>query len=171
MRPNKLKTDNESARICCQFSAKAKRNVHQLTAHSISLFGEVSQGGKHPPWPEESKETSGFVAGNPTGTASPWHTTLLAKYSVLYLHPRLTGKRSVSMQERSFCLAGKRAGFASGNEQKHDRFQEWGQGYKPRRSGCSSINVSFFRCRVHAGSRGLAYSSAFAFFLLLTPGF
>jgi hypothetical protein len=92
-------------------------------------------------WPEESKETGGFVAGNPTGTASPWHTTLhevrqrrtsesdclqspseaserrsrlmagIAKYSVLYLRPRLTGKRSVSMQERSFCLAGKRAGF------------------------------------------------------------
>ncbi len=62
MRPNKLKTDSESAWICCQFSEKAKRNVHQPTAHSVLLFVVDSKGGKHPPWPEESKETGGFVA-------------------------------------------------------------------------------------------------------------
>ena len=27
-------------------------------------------------WPEESKETGGFVAEDPTGKASPWHTAL-----------------------------------------------------------------------------------------------
>ena len=114
--------------------------------------GSSNRGAEHPCWrgipkgaallwPEESKETGGFVAGNPTGTASPWHTTLhevrqrrtsesdclqspseaserrrrlmagIAKYSVLYLRLRLTGKRSVLLQERSFCTAGKRAGF------------------------------------------------------------
>ena len=35
MRPNKLKTDSESAWICCQFSEKAKWNVHQSTAHAL----------------------------------------------------------------------------------------------------------------------------------------
>lgn len=49
------------------------------------LFGWIPKEGDSPSWPEESKETRGFVAGNPTGTASPWHTTLLAKSSVLYL--------------------------------------------------------------------------------------
>lgn len=49
------------------------------------LFGWIPKEGDSPSWPEESKETGGFVAGNPTGTASPWHTTLLAKSSVLYL--------------------------------------------------------------------------------------
>ena len=76
------------------------------------LYPPLAAAGFVPPsWQEESKETGGFVAGNPTGTASPWHTTLLAKYSVLYLHPRLTWKRSVSTMERSFCSAGKRACF------------------------------------------------------------
>ena len=49
------------------------------------FFGWIPKEGDSPSWPEESKETGGFVAGNPTGTASPWHTTLLAKSSVLYL--------------------------------------------------------------------------------------
>ena len=49
------------------------------------LFGWIPKEGDSPSWPEESKETGGFVAGNPMGTASPWHTTLLAKSSVLYL--------------------------------------------------------------------------------------
>ena len=31
------------------------------------------------------KKPGGFVAGNPMGTASPWHTILLARSSVLYL--------------------------------------------------------------------------------------
>ena len=36
---------------------------------------------------EESKETGGFVAGDSKGGQSPfWHTTLLAKSSVLYLY-------------------------------------------------------------------------------------
>ena len=83
---------------------------HPIGARSIPVGGGIQRGRRFL-WPEESKETGGFVAGNPTGTASPWHTTLLAKYSVLYLHPRLTGKRSVSTMERSFCSAGKRAGF------------------------------------------------------------
>jgi hypothetical protein len=74
MRPNKLKTDSESAWICCQFSEKAKRNVHQPTAHSVLLFVVDSKGGQQPSfggeiqrgqrlfWQEESKETGGFVA-------------------------------------------------------------------------------------------------------------
>ena len=45
------------------------------------LLGWIPKEGDSPSWPEESKETGGFVAGNPTGTASPWHTTLLAKSS------------------------------------------------------------------------------------------
>ena len=130
-----MKNDREAGWIRCHFSAKAKRNVRNQQAHSVLLLGRFQrratpplalghpigarsipvgggiQRGRRSLWPEESKETSGFVAGNPTGTASPWHTTLLAKYSVLYLHPRLTGKRSVSTKERSFCSAGKRAGF------------------------------------------------------------
>ena len=60
-RPNKLKTDSESTWICCQFSEKAEWNVHQSTAHSVLLFGEVSKGGLAFLWPEESKETGGFV--------------------------------------------------------------------------------------------------------------
>ena len=82
-----------------------------------------------------------FGRKNPKKPAVSWHTTLhevrqrrtsesdclqspseaserrsrlmagIAKYSVLYLRPRLTGKRSVLLQERSFCTAGKRAGF------------------------------------------------------------
>ena len=52
----------------------------------ILLWREfIQQGRAAPCCPEESKETGGFVAGDPTGTASPWHTTLLAKSSVLYL--------------------------------------------------------------------------------------
>ena len=101
----------EKERAFLLFFGKAKQNVCDHFAHSVFAFWVDSKGGRNPPWLEESKETGGFVAGNPTGTASPWHTTLLAKYSVLYLRPRLTGKRSVSMQKRSFCLAGKRAGF------------------------------------------------------------
>ena len=85
------------------------RNVRNRQAHSVLLWGWIpkegdssfgagssNRGAEHPcwrgipkgaalPWPEESKETGGFVAGTPMGTASPWHTTLLAKYSVLYL--------------------------------------------------------------------------------------
>ena len=67
---------------------------------------------------------------NPKKPAVSWHTTLLARSSVLYLRPRLTGKRSVLLQECSFCLSGKRAGFCEWERAKHDRFQEWGQGYK-----------------------------------------
>ena len=123
------------------FSEKAEWNVHQLTAHSVLLFGGGFQRRTSLLWPEESKETGGFAAEDPTGTASPWHTTLhevrqsrtsdsdclqspseaserrsrlmagIARSSVLYLRTRLTGKRSVSMQERSFCSAGKWAGF------------------------------------------------------------
>ena len=152
-RPNNLINDREAGRIRCHFSAKAKRNVRNQQAHSVLLLERIpkegsslplagkSKGGQHLLWPEESKETGGFVAEDPMGTASPWHTTLhevrqrrtsesdclqspseaserrsrlmagIAKYSVLYLRPRLTGKRSVLMQERSFCSAGKRAGF------------------------------------------------------------
>ena len=51
---------------------------------SVFAFGWIPQEGDSPSWPEKTKETGGFVAGNPTGTASPWHTTLLAKSSVLY---------------------------------------------------------------------------------------
>ena len=97
-----------------QFAIVAQAALRPVLCGSLGLHLPVSAtgGGRfRPPWPEESKETGGFVAGNPTGTASPWHTTLLARSSVLYLHPRLTGKRSVSTKERSFCSAGKRAGF------------------------------------------------------------
>ena len=86
---------------------------------SISVGGGI-QRGQRLLWPEESKETGGFVAEDPTGTASPWHTTLLARSSVLYLRTRLTGKRSVSVQERSFCSAGKRAGFC-----ERERAKRW----------------------------------------------
>ena len=86
---------------------------------SISVGGGI-QRGQRLLWPEESKETGGFVAEDPTGTASPWHTTLLARSSVLYLRPRLTRKRSVSVQERSFCSAGKRAGFC-----ERERAKRW----------------------------------------------
>ena len=48
---------------------------------------------------EESKETGGFVAGDPTGTASPWHTTLLAKSSVLYLREGDARSRVVAAME------------------------------------------------------------------------
>lgn len=39
-------------------------------------FGRGIQRGRRSLWPEESKETGGFVAEDPKGTASPWHTAL-----------------------------------------------------------------------------------------------
>lgn len=39
-------------------------------------FGRGIQRGRRSLWPEESKETGGFVAEDPTGKASPWHTAL-----------------------------------------------------------------------------------------------
>ena len=72
---------------------------HPRGARSIPVGGEIQRG------------QGPLGRKNPKKPAVSWHTTLLAKYSVLYLHPRLTGKRSVSMKERSFCLSGKRAGF------------------------------------------------------------
>ena len=39
-------------------------------------FGRGIQRWRRSLWPEESKETGGFVAEDPTGTASPWHTAL-----------------------------------------------------------------------------------------------
>ena len=137
---NREKWQKRNGLFCC-FSEKQSRMCVIISHILFLLFGWIPKEGDSPPWLEESKETGGFVAGNPTGTASPWHTTLhevrqrrtsesdclqspseaserrsrlmagIAKYSVLYLRPRLTGKRSVLLQERSFCTAGKRAGF------------------------------------------------------------
>ena len=39
-------------------------------------FGRGIQRGRRALRPEESKETGGFVAEDPMGTASPWHTAL-----------------------------------------------------------------------------------------------
>ena len=102
---------------------------HPIGARSIPVGGRFQRGQRS------------LGRKNPKKPAVSWHTTLhevrqrrtsdsdclqspseaserrsrlmagIAKYSVLYLHPRLTGKRSVSTMERSFCSAGKRAGF------------------------------------------------------------
>ena len=72
------------------FEKNPKEGVYSICAGSSNRgaehpVGRGYQRGRCSLWPEESKETGSFVAGNPTGTVSPWHTTLLAKSSVLYL--------------------------------------------------------------------------------------
>ena len=87
------------------------------------FFGWIPKEGDSPSWPEESKETGGFVAGNPTGTASPWHTTLLAKSSHYtfvkglavdgLFCPQGWGKRSLAWAEIAERLQRKAAAWAS----------------------------------------------------------
>ena len=55
---------------------KAERNV-LISRHILFCFlGGFQRRVAAFLWPEESKETGGFVAEDPTGTASPWHTAL-----------------------------------------------------------------------------------------------
>ena len=64
-------------------------DIHGITSSVVHYIWQIRTvevyKGAVVPLLEESKETGGFVAGDPTGTASPWHTTLPAKSSVLYL--------------------------------------------------------------------------------------
>ena len=72
--------------IVTLYQIAGQNRMCMIISHILFLlFGWIPKEGDSPSWPEESKETGGFVAGKPTGTASPWHTTLLAKSSVLYL--------------------------------------------------------------------------------------
>ena len=67
---------------------------------------------------------------------SPWHTTLLARYSVLYLPVRLTGKRRVSPDGNArFARQGNGQGFVPGRGQNPCLFPESGGRYtSPRPS-------------------------------------
>lgn len=63
--------------------------------------------------------------GFPKGLV-PWHTTLLAKCSVLYLLSRLPGKMRVSPDGNArFARQENGQVFADGDGQKAGRFQEW----------------------------------------------
>ncbi len=70
-------------------------------------------------WPHTDK-TGGFQRG-----AMPplWHTTLLARCSVLYLLARLTGETGCNTVSTPLTLAGKRAGFCDREGTKTVRFQ------------------------------------------------
>lgn len=65
-------------------------------------------------------KTGGFQRG-----AMPplWHTTLLARCSVLYLLARLTGETGCNTVSTPLTLAGKRAGFCDREGTKTVRFQ------------------------------------------------
>ena len=73
------------------------------------------------------RQSRGFPKG---AKASLWHTTLLARCSVLYLLPRLTGKMRVSHDGHTR-FARQESGqiFANGNEQKACSLSESGGGY------------------------------------------
>mgnify|MGYP001808822566 FL=1 len=73
----------------------------------------------------------GFPKGYPL-----WHTTLLARYSVLYLPVRLTGKRRVSPDGNArFARQGNGQGFVPGRGQNPCLFPESGGRYtSPRPS-------------------------------------
>ena len=91
--PIKLKNDREAKKIRCHFSVKAKRNLLIRWAHSILLFVEDSIGEHRPLCPEESKETSGFVAHD-----------FRRKSSVLYLC------EGGGVRAAGFCCAGRQSG-------------------------------------------------------------
>lgn len=125
---------------------KSKKECACNLAHSFLLFGWIPKEGDSPSWPEESKETGGFVAGNPTGTASPWHTTLLAKSSVLYLCEGAGGGRPVLPEG----IGQKKTGAAGIAERLQRKAAAWAstraKGYRSR---CASLPSLLERPALH----------------------
>lgn len=83
-----------------------------VCAASLGFGGVGTRAQKCGLWAHHDK-TGGFQRG---ATAPPWHTTLLARCSVLYLLARLTGENG--------------RGFVTGREQKLSVFRERQQVYK-----------------------------------------
>ncbi len=74
-------------------------------------------------------DTHSDKIGSPKGMPL-WHTTLLAKCSVLYLLSRLAGKMRVSPDENTrFARQENGQVFADGDLQKSGQFRERQQGY------------------------------------------
>ena len=78
-----------------------------VCAASLGFGGVGTRAQKCGLWAHHDK-TGGFQRG---ATAPPWHTTLLARCSVLYLLARLTGEAGCGALCTPLATAGKRAGF------------------------------------------------------------
>ena len=123
--------------IVTLYQIAGQNRMCMIISHILFLlFGWIPKEGDSPSWPEESKETGGFVAGNPTGTASPWHTTLLAKSSVLYLCEGAGSGRLVLPEG----IGQKKTGAAGIAERLQRKAAAWAStGAKGYRSRCASL--------------------------------
>ncbi len=81
--------------------------------------------------PTKGQRIAFSCGGSKGGNAPIWHTTLLAKCSVLYLLSRLPGKIRVSPDGNARFVRQENGQFiANGNEQKAGRLEEWQRVYK-----------------------------------------
>lgn len=105
-------------------------------------------------WPHADK-TGGFQRG---AAAPPWHTTLLARCSVLYLLARLTGEAGCGAVCTPLAPAGKWAGFLRpGGSKKPVRFQRAAAGIQapvPRPSSPAGLGKSVPKSRPTSARQG-----------------